>query len=521
MRRRDFLHRSSHALASTFLFNGLPLGASTPMNPLLNINPENNHVLVMIFLNGGNDGLNTIIPIHQYGVLSQLRPQVLIPEQKVIRLQRTNGLGLHPSLTNLNELYNEGRLKVVRGVGYPEQNFSHFRSADIWMSGADANELIPSGVMGRYLDSQFQGYPDAYPSEVEPDPLAVELGASNSLLFQGPLTSMSLAMYDPSDFYELLEDRVSEVNPSVFADKLQHVKLIRAQSQSYGRVVKNAADQANNKVAYPNTELANQLKIVARLIAGGLRTPIYKVEIDGFDTHANQVDHSDTTTGMHANLLRTLDEAIMAFMKDLEALNIADRVLGMTFSEFGRRITSNASTGTDHGAAGPMIFFGNAVQGGILGNDYELHAGMTEADNLPYQHDFRQVYGTVLQDWLCVNANHLNTALLKPFDPLSIVRANACSNVTTTNEVGAGKSYIDAYPNPMLGMVQIDFYSTGENMEISLKAINGTHLKTIAAGNYQEGIHQLQFNTSDLPPGHYFLQIVGKGFRQAKLLQKV
>ena len=273
MRRRDFLHRSSHALASTFLFNGLPKGASTTLHPLLNINPENNHVLVMIFLNGGNDGLNTIIPIHQYDVLSKLRPQVLIPEQKVIRLQRTNGLGLHPSLTNLNALYNEGRLKVVRGVGYPDQNFSHFRSADIWMSGADADELIPSGVMGRYLDSQFQGYPDAYPNEVEPDPLAVELGASNSLLFQGPLTSMSLAMYDPSDFYELLEDRVSEVAPSVFADKLQHVKLIRAQSQSYGKVVKDAADRANNKVAYPNTELANQLKIVARLIAGGLRDP--------------------------------------------------------------------------------------------------------------------------------------------------------------------------------------------------------------------------------------------------------
>ena len=254
---------------------------------------------------------------------------------------------------------------------------------------------------------------------------------------------------------------------------------------------------------------------------GDCGTPIYKVEIDGFDTHANQVEIGDTTTGMHAELLRTLDEAIIAFMQDLESLNIADRVLGMTFSEFGRRITSNASTGTDHGAAGPMFFFGNAIQGGILGNDYELHAGMTEADNLPYQYDFRQVYGTVLQDWLCVNANDLNAALLKPFEPLSILTPSACNNVTSNHEVGPGKSYINAFPNPMQGMVQIDFYSTGEKIEISLKAINGAHVKTIAAGNYQEGIHQLPFNTADLPNGNYFLQIVGKGFRQAKLLQKM
>ena len=522
MRRRDFLHHSSHALASTMLFKGLA-ASSVSLNPLLSLNPENDHVLVMIFLNGGNDGLNTVVPLHQYNVLSQLRPDVILPENKVIPLRGHDGLGLHPSLVNLNSLFNEDRLQIVRGVGYPDQNYSHFRSADIWMSGANADELIPSGVMGRYLDSQFPGYPDAYPNDIETDPLSIELGASNSLLFQGPLSSMSLAMHDPANFYQLIDDQIDEVPSSVFADKLRHVKLIRSQSQSYGRVVRDAGAKANNLVDYPeNNWLAEQLKIVARLIAGGLRTPIYKVELDGFDTHADQVIAGDTTVGMHAYLLQQVDQAIMAFLNDLEALGVADRVLGMTFSEFGRRIISNASTGTDHGAAGPMFFFGNAVEGGILGKDYELDASMTDEDNLPFQYDFRQAYGTVLENWLCVQGSDLNAALIGNHESLPILKSSACGGTTSLNDLKSKtKPYITVSPNPIKTAGILQFESDGNPLQISLMHTNGQRISTLVKGTFPIGKQEFAWTPEKLSAGNYYLQIVSKNFRQAKLVQLI
>lgn len=519
MRRRDFLHNTSHMLASSFLFKGLA-ASSIPIQPFLNFNPDNNHVLVLIFLNGGNDGLNTVIPIHQYDVLSQLRPHVLIPENKVLQLPDTNGLGLHPSLKFFKRLYQENRLKIVRGVGYPEQNFSHFRSTDIWMSGANSDELIPTGMLGRYLDGEFPGYPEDYPNDVHTDPLAVELGYANSLLFQGPVSNMSLVINGEADFYQLIDDQIGQVPDSVYADKLKHVKLIRSQSQTYGKVVKDAAEKARNKVEYPDTWIASQLKIVSRLIAGGLKTPIYKVELDGFDTHASQVETNDTTTGQHAYLLQQLDEALSAFMQDLESLGIADRVSGMTFSEFGRRIISNASNGTDHGAAGPMFFFGNAIQGGVLGNDYAFNTSMNEADNLPYQYDFRQTFSTALQDWLCVDGAQLGSAMMRDFNTLPVFQSVACSPTSTFNNSSTEKIHLKVYPNPADAWTNLAFQSDGNPLQIQLVQINGQVVRTVASGKYPSGKHQMKLDLSDLPSGHYYIQLLGKQIRQAKMIQK-
>ncbi|WP_460968795.1 DUF1501 domain-containing protein, partial [Spirosoma migulaei] len=190
-------------------------------------------------------------------------------------------------------------------------------------------------------------------------------------------------------------------------------------------VIKKAAQsitrQSDKYPAPGKNPLADQLRIVARLVAGGLRTKVYLVSTGSFDTHAKQAEPDDTTTGNHAQLLRRVSEALGAFMDDLKGLNAADRVMGMTFSEFGRRIKSNASGGTDHGAAAPIFYFGNGVKAGIIGTNPQLPTSATANDNIAMQHDFRSVYATVLQQWLNLPATDIQTVLMGQFPLLPMI----------------------------------------------------------------------------------------------------
>ena len=522
MKRRSFLHKSAHYAAGLSLFGKLAPGSSSyPLTPFLSMNPDNDKVLVIIFLNGGNDGLNTVVPLNQYDILNQLRPHVILPEQKILNIPNTT-LGLHPALQNFRSLYQEGRLKIVRGVGYPQPNFSHFRSTDIWMSGANSDEIIPSGWMGRSLNIAYPNFPEEYPNEAMPDPLSLEMGYSNSLLFQGPLANMGIVINNENAFYELVNDNIGEVPDSLYGDRLGHVRLIRKQSQVYGLAVKEAAEKVTQQQNYPDTSLGEQLKIVARLIAGGLKTPVYKVEINGFDTHANQVEDGDHTRGNHAQLLKELDDAVMAFMQDLAFLGIGDRVMGMTFSEFGRRILSNASNGTDHGAAGPMFFFGNFVDGGVLGSDYNLNNSLTYEDNLDFQYDFRQVYRSVLEQWLCFDEGHSSTALFRNYDALPIVSPSACNPTTSTNFInGDGQSWLNLYPSPVIEQGTVEFKSLGDHLHLEILNNQGQRVKVLANGVFKSGNHKIPFSVTDLPAGTYIIQILSKQFRQAKLFQKI
>ena len=524
MKRRQFLHKSLHAAAGTALFSNLGMAAtgSAPLHSLLPISPDNEHVLVIIYLNGGNDGLNTVVPLNQLSLLNRLRPHVFLPEGQLLRLPGTD-VALHPSLPGLQEMYREGKLKVIRGAGYPEQNYSHFRSTDIWMSGSDADQLVGSGWLGRYLHVAYPNFPEDYPNEAMPDPLSIEMGYANSLLFQGPLSNMSVVLQGESDFYELVREDEQEVDAAtLYGDRLAHVKLVRRHSQVYGRAIKAAADRVPRQATYPDSSLGEQLKIVARLIAGGMHTPVYKVELGGFDTHANQVEAGDTSQGAHANLLRELDEAITAFMADLNFLGIQDRVMGMTFSEFGRRIVSNASLGTDHGAAGPLFMFGNLVEGGLLGQDYLLDSGMSYEDNLAYQHDFRQIYGSVLEQWLCVDPVDIRTSLLGDFASLPLVQASACNALTQNNLLGAaGRPWINVNPNPVINDALVTFESLGEALTVEILDIQGRKIRTVVQGKYRKGQHQMWATTSDLSAGTYIFQILSRDFRQAKMVQKL
>ena len=344
MKRREFIQKSiPAAITLPSLINGLTVKAFTSHHLFSALLPPNDtdKVLVMIQLNGGNDGLNTVVPIEYYSAYYNARSNLAIPQNNLLSLNGQAGTGLHPAMTGIQSLYNSGKMNIVQGVSYPNPNFSHFRATDIWMSASDSDENIPSGWAGRYLDTQFPGYPNNYPNSSMPDPLAIQIGSLTSLVTQGPSVNMGLSISDPSSFYNLVNG-IEDPAPSTPAGReLVYIRNVARQSNQYADAITDAYNNFTQQGTYPNTNLAGQLKIVARLIKGGLKTRIYMVNIGGFDTHSQQANIGDTTTGTHANLLSQLSDAMKAFQDDLQFLGIEDRVLGMTFSEFGRRIKSN------------------------------------------------------------------------------------------------------------------------------------------------------------------------------------
>lgn len=506
MRRRKFLHRASHMVAVPGLLGsfGFSLPGQSGLASLLTKASESNRVLVIIYLEGGNDGLNTVVPLTQMARLSRVRQHVFIPEERLLPLNNSE-VALHPSLTGFRSLYNEGRLGVIQSVGYPEQNKSHFRSTDIWMSASDSKQLVNSGWTGRYLQHQYPGYPESYPNEEVTDPLAIEMGNGASLLFQGPSASMGMVVSDPDSFYDLIEN-VEEPAPDTLAgEKLRYVRLIAKQSELYGDVVKAAASKVKQQKSYPDgNKLADQLKIVARLIAGGLQTPLYMVRLGGFDTHSNQVDEKNHTKGRHSNLLSKLDQALSSFMKDLEFLGIDDRVVGMTFSEFGRRIVSNASSGTDHGSAAPLFVFGNKVIGGVLGDNPVIPNKATPKDNLEMQYDFRQVYASVLEQWLGASPSTNEQVFFRSFDSVPVIGE---SNLTTL----AYDELLKVYPNPVNGATNLEFATNGEPLEIDLIDLQGRKLQRLYSGKPRVGFKRITWNPEKLTNGQYMVVLNGLG----------
>jgi len=508
MKRRAFIKHTSHAIGISALLG--TTGFTTLARSLAKKAAENKKVLVLIYLQGGNDGLNTLIPLDQMSALNKVRPHVVIPESDLLKLAGTD-LALHPSLPGFKGLFEEERLRIVQSVGYPEQNFSHFRSTDIWMSGSGANELLTSGWTGRYLTNQFPGYPEDYPSPINPDPLAIEIGYGSTMLFQGPEAAMSMVIKDPTDFYGLVDNFEDELPDTKAADKLRHIRLTARQSQLYGEVVKNAASKINQQKPYPQTELAEQLKIVSRLIAGGLQTPMYLVKIDGFDTHDNQVTVTDHTKGEHADLLKELNDSVMAFMADLEFHKVDDKVLGMTFSEFGRRIVSNASFGTDHGAAAPVFVFGNDLVPGVLGENPVISSASTYKDNLEWKYDFRQIYASVLEQWFELEQMDRSEVLLDDFETVPVIKSGFAVGVHDS----VLENQFNVYPNPIQDKATIQFYSINEKMTISVFDNNGKLMEQIFAGTVNPGIHHFSWKTSQLAAGNYLVVFRSKSVRKA------
>jgi len=429
MKRRDFFKRTIPAVTLPAFLDGWSLSAlaQSPLLQGVGVANDNDRVLVLIQLSGGNDGLNTVIPIDQYDAYYAARTNIAIPQEKILRLNGVDQTGLNPAMTPIQNLYNEGKIKIVQAVSYPNPNFSHFRATDIWLSGSDADKTVESGWAGRFLDKEYPGFPTSYPSSSMPDPLAIQVGGIISPALQGPVTSMGMAITNPSSFYALLNDKLPVTDADTRAgDQLAYIRQLSVITDKYSTVIKNAAQKVKTQSSlYPaqgKNQLADQLKIVARLIAGGLKTKVYMVSMGGFDTHSRQTDANDTTIGSHAKLLERLSEAVSVFMTDINELGVGDRVMGMTFSEFGRRIKSNASGGTDHGAAAPVFLFGNGVEPGILGTNPAMPTAANVKDNVEMQHDFRSLYTSILENWFLIGQPESQAVMLKDFDSLAIVR---------------------------------------------------------------------------------------------------
>lgn len=418
-----FLQRSAWALPQA-----QPGAAAIPGVP-------EDHVLVVLQMGGGNDGLNTVCPVG-FDEYYQARPSIGIRREDALMLSRGGPVGLHPQLAPVKEMYDDGLMTVVQGVGYPNPNRSHFASMDIWHT-ADTSGT-GDGWIGRYYDSQCCGY-GAGESGRAPAAGAQANAANGAAAVTPPIAigrTAPLAMqgqqvqpvsFETADLFRWTGQDVhpSLVEPYEALNRRESMDDMRAESnaafltrtsldaQVSSDMIRRAVSQ-RPLVQYPGSPLGRQLSMVASMIRAGMKTRVYYVDIGGFDTHAGQ----GGANGSHANLLGQWAQAVRAFYRDLKEQGNDGRVLTMSFSEFGRRVRQNASGGTDHGTAAPMYLFGPMVRAGVLGD----HPSLTDLDggDLKYRIDFRTVYAAILEQWLAADSEQV---LEGRYRPASVLRA--------------------------------------------------------------------------------------------------
>ncbi len=506
MKRRDFLRAAAPAALLPFLVGGYSVKAfaNNPfLHSLMASGVPSDRVLVLIQLIGGNDGLQTVIPLDQYAAIMAARLNIAIPEKDVLKLSTT--VGLHPVLTGMQTLYAQGKLAIVQNVGYPTPNFSHFRSTDIWLTGADYNQVLPTGWMGRYLDQEFPGYPTGYPNTQMPDPIGIQIGSAVSLGFEGQGANMGMAFSNANEFYNIINDTTSPTANTRAGHELAYVRSIGVQLQKFALPVKTASGKGVTKsTQWPSAKtntLADQLQIVARLISGGLKTKIYVVNLGGFDSHTNQRNGQDP-------LLAKLSIAISAFQDELKLNALEDRVLGMTFSEFGRRIKSNDSGGTDHGAASSMFVFGSKVIAGIQGSNPVLPTNATFDDNLNMQFDFRSVYASVLREWFGAGDAEVTNTLFKEYPTIPIIQSSGVSAPAPIEPA----DLLQNYPNPcgaagISRTTQITFRTNGGRTTLRLYNTKGDLVSTIIDNVVARGKQSIAFDAGSLASGTYFYRL--------------
>jgi len=516
--RRSFL-RTSSLLSLPVLAGGLPVSAFAKSSLSSMVNGAEDRVLVIIQLDGGNDGLSMIVPIDQQDKLAAVRSNILIPENKLLSI--TDTLSLHPSMQGVQEIYDNAQLNIIQGVAYPNQNRSHFRSQDIWHTGSSADEYLDTGWVGRYLDTTVTDYPNSYPNDDCPDPFAITVGGSASETCQGTGGNFSMVIIDPEEISTLPTPINNEIASGCYEEQLSFLTQSIEQSNVYGEAIKGAyANGENKSTKYADdNDLASKLKTVARLIKGGLQTKIYVVNIGGFDTHAEQVQEEDTSTGNHAFLLGMLSDAMCAFQDDLKLLELEKRVLGMTYSEFGRRIRSNFSLGTDHGTAAPMMVFGHCVNPGVIGDNAEIDTVVDVNEGVAMQYDFRSIYGSVLMDWFKVEEAQVQSLFSNDFQYLPIL--SECES-TSIEEINAKSYDLSAQPNPYSDYLQVAFtLDTREDIRLSVFDVLGAEIKVIHNKSIDAGKHEFNVEMHDIPAGPYFLRMQTRTGQKTMRLVKI
>lgn len=379
IKRKEFIQVGSLATASLLLPKFLKAFEGRTLVPM------GNKVVVILQLSGGNDGLNTVVPVRN-DLYYKARPRLGIEKSKALLL--TDEVGLHPALTGFRELYDDGSLGILNSVGYPNPDRSHFRSMDIWHTASQSSEYWTNGWVGRYLDAQCKG--------CDKPTQAIEIDDVLSLALKGEQIK-GIAVKDPRRLYgtanekffrDVMKNQVDEAGDQ----PVDYLYKTMAETLSSADYIFRQSRMHPTQAEYPKTDLGNSMKTIASLIFSEINTKVYYVSLGSFDTHINQ-------DGQQQRLFREMNDAVSAFVKDLKSNNRFEDVLLFTFSEFGRRVQQNASGGTDHGTANNMFMIGGGLKQKGLINPLPDLADLEEGD-LKYKVDFKDVYATVLNKWL-------------------------------------------------------------------------------------------------------------------------
>ncbi|MBL0174889.1 MAG: DUF1501 domain-containing protein [Ignavibacteria bacterium] len=499
MKRRDFLQQSLYATAGVasvpLLFGGIPVHAGTQRFIRPDMMAQNDNVLVVIQMFGGNDGLNTFVP-YTNPKYYQSRPTVGIPPTQVLKIANPT-MGFHPQMTGMRNLFNAGKLVAVQGVGYENSNRSHFRSENIWLTGSGAESILHTGWLGRYLEFSYPSFPLQLPA----DPFAVQIGGTLSLMLQSAKGNMGITLADPDTFFKLGRNQLDEPVPggTPYGEEYLFIRAIKEQSDKYSQRVNDAFNAGKNVGTYGSAGLAQQLRLVAKLISGGLKSKIFMVYIGGFDTHSNQ-------SGAHASLLKTMSDAAEQFTADLQNQGLSKNVVGLTMSEFGRRTQENGSSGTDHGTAAVQFLFGEPVNSGVLGADPSFDVTDSSGDLL-YTFDYRQIYSELLEHWFELPKDDVTQLLGGRYIPLPLIR-----NSTGAAVPAAVSEFelLQNFPNPASasGRTTIPFsLNAPSKIDLLLYDAQGRVVATLASGVYQAGRHTVDFSASGAAPGAYFYQL--------------
>lgn len=539
-----------------FAFHGVPLqllGADKPLSRL-SAASTNDRVLVILQMHGGNDSVNTFIPLDNYDLYYNRRANIALPyrsgKRTVIELDNTlpeeKKLGLHPDMTDFKDMYDRGKATIVQGVSYENNNGSHFRGRDIWFMGGDSDDYFTSGWAGRYLNSLYEPltYPEDFPNDDMPDPLALEMGNEVSLLFhqdQSIPTAIALGR-NPSSLADLIaqldgyQDQGIDprglppqfLNSSPYGKEMNWILGLEEKSEDYIKRLQQVFERSPaSSVEYPEgyplgnsrNPLSGQLQLVARLLDGGgegVKTKVFLLKIGGFDTHAQQVEDYDPSLGSHSALLYHISSAMRAFQNDLAARGLEDRVLTVTMSEFGRRIGSNGSYGTDHGTGGAVMLFGRNVNPGVFGNNPDL-----SNNNISMQYDYRHVYASILRDWLQVDEDKIrNDIFFGDFLNTDLILSR--DEVLGTDPFLEKRFEVaDVYPNPASQEITLSYrYNDVHEAYVEIFSQAGKRIKHLKLKN-SSGKHKKSIDIRDLSPGMYHLKFSSdKLNRTQKLIVK-
>lgn len=498
--RRSFLQALGLAGTGSMVVGKLPISAAThtPLSAALSMS-ESDRVLVIIRLKGGNDGLNTIIPNFNYSAYASLRPTIKINNTDSFAL--SNEFRMPNYMNPLQSIWGDGKMKVVHGVGYPNQNLSHFSSADLWSSAADNGTPVQTGVFGRY----FEGvYPD-YLVNPPTIPPAIQIGSLSNLLFTGDNAGYAFSVANPSQLAQIAQNGVAfdmqNLPTCDYGTQLGFMRSVTNSTYTYAGVINTAYDASVAYPAYADNDISNQLAIVGRLIKGNLGTKVYMVTLDGFDTHANQ-------PVAHQNLMSNLTTAITNFYNDLATVNKDSDVLAMTISEFGRRAGENASNGTDHGSAAPMMLFGEGLNGnGFVGNHPDL-GNLNSNGNMQFTTDFRDIYASILEDWLCIDSAVVDTTLMSTYTRASLGLACNSTVVVPDYELDAALTHRPIYRDNTV-FVEFDL-ATAMHVKVELINVLGQNLGVIHNERHLAGKYTVDLNPNNnrYTAGQYIYRII-------------